>query len=255
MNSSTGFAIIALISIATYIAGFYYSKKKGSHLLGSSLFTVSAVTGPTFAFATLWVLGLSSFADFAIRGVLASAILLVAFGVALWKTKKPILHAILGVFFTWFFYSILLESIKGTGYSFSLIKDIFAYLSMILGIGFFLYGNKISAKAENSTIVSVFVFAAFSIFLVAAYFLGGIWDLLYVAILFGVTKLAIKIKDGYALIPVVLAATFYILKLALYYFGAYLTILSLAGLTLLLLILLSLLARKIYTKSIKNLKN
>lgn len=254
MNSSTGF-IIALVSVAAYIAAFYYAKKKESHLPSSSLFAVSAITGPTFASATLWFLGLSHYADFAIRGVLASAILLIAFGVAFWKTGKSILHAILAVFFTWFFYSVLLELIKGSGYSFVLIKDVFAYLSMILGVGFFLYGSKISNKTENSTIVSLFVFVAFSIFLMSAYFLGGIWDLLYIVILFGVTKLSIKIKNGYALIPVVLATVFYILKIILYYFGTYLTVQSLAVLTLILLILLTLLARKLYTKSIKNLKN
>ncbi len=206
---------ISLASYALAISSFRKEKNGES----SAYFAVSAALAPA-GFAVLlsepWFLpGVTGSA----AHMFVSGISLAVFASALWATRKSILHVISTAFATWFVYAFVSRMIQGSGFTFSFLKDIFVYTSMILALGYLSYGSWLKSKFGLMRLHKLYTFAAFALFLGSALFLSGVWNLLYAFVLVGAVALSINLRSTPALIVSALAIAVYLVKISAEYFS------------------------------------
>ncbi len=221
------------LGLATFIGAFIVYKKPEYNVLSQVLFSISSIA--SFIGGFVW-LGESSFSYFdgTDSALLVSLVLLVIFGTALYVSKKGVLHIVSTVFFTIAYYAFVSKLLKGSGFDLTALKDIVVYASMILAIGYFMYGSWISrgifamqstssmtimSDATKKIFSSIYTFAAFSLFLISALFLGGIWNLLYAFIAIGAVVLSVKLKTRIGLVVTSIAIGIYCIKISVEYFA------------------------------------
>lgn len=221
------------LGLATFVSAFMVYKKPEYNVLSQVLFSISSIASLIGGF--VW-LGESSIAywDGPDSALLISLVLLAIFGTALYAAKKGVLHIVSTVFFTIAYYAFVSKLLKGSGFDLFALKDIVVYASMILAIGYFMYGSWISrgasitqntpveaglSDAAKKIFSSIYTFAAFSLFLISALFLGGIWNLFYAFIAIGAVVLSVKLKTRIGLVVTSIAIGIYCIKISVEYFA------------------------------------
>lgn len=221
------------LGLATFVSAFMVYKKPEYNVLSQVLFSISSIASLIGGF--VW-LGESSIAywDGPDSALLISLVLLAIFGTALYAAKKGVLHIVSTVFFTIAYYAFVSKLLKGSGFDLFALKDIVVYASMILAIGYFMYGSWISrgasitqntpveaglSDAAKKIFSSIYTFAAFSLFLISALFLGGIWNLIYAFIAIGAVVLSVKLKTRIGLVVTSIAIGIYCIKISVEYFA------------------------------------
>jgi hypothetical protein len=155
--------------------------------------------------------------------ILVSSILFVIFATALYATHKKVLHIIVPALFSIGYYACVAKILKGSGFDLFALKDVVTYASMILALAYLMYGSWIqkSLPAGNSTktLYKIYTFLAFSLFLGAALFLGGIWNFLYALLAIGSVVLSINLKTRIGLVVTSIAIGIYCMKISVQYFA------------------------------------
>ena len=221
------------LGLATFIGAFMVYKKPEYSVLSQVLFSISSIASFTGGFVWLGESGIAYW-DGPDSALLISIVLLAIFGTALYASKKDVLHIVSTVFFTIAYYAFVSKLLKGSGFDLIALKDIVVYASMILAIGYFMYGSWISrgtsivqnaplgvslSDATKKIFSSIYTFAAFSLFLISALFLGGIWNLIYAFIAIGAVVLSVKIKTRIGLVVTSIAIGIYCIKIYVEYFA------------------------------------
>ncbi len=220
------------LGLVTFISAFLVYKKKEYSVLSQVLFTISSIA--SFIGGFVWI-NESRLAyalwDGADISFLISSILFVIFAIALYASKKAILHIISTTFFTIAYYSLVFKLLKGSGFELDALRDVVVYASMILAIGYFMYGSWLSQGVSGAStrqtlslsvqriLSSIFTFASFGLFLISALFLTGIWNLLYAFIAIGAVVLSVKLKSKIGLIVTSIAIGIYCIKISVEYFA------------------------------------
>lgn len=209
--------------LATFVGGFVLFRKAAQPALTQVFFALSAAIAPLSAFVLLKEMGVReiSSGSHILIGIALTAI----FGAALYATRLPIFYFVIGGFFSWAYYASVAQLVKGSGFSLSLIRDITVYTSMILGIAYLAYSSwvhKISVATSSAAmrrIGSFYVFAAFSLTLISALFLGAAWDFFYAFLAVGAVALSIQMRTTIGLVVSAGAIGIYVIKISSKYFA------------------------------------
>ncbi len=194
--------------LATFIAAFMVYKKSEYNVLSQVFFAISAVASFIGGFVWLGESGLAHL-DGPDAALTVSSVLLVVFAAALYAARKGVLHIIATALFTVAYYSLVSKFLKGSGFSLMALKDIMVYASMILAIGYFMYGSWITKGAFTADLsVSG-----------RRLFLGGVWNFLYAFIAIGAVILSVKLKTKIGLIVTSIAIGIYCIKISVQYFA------------------------------------
>lgn len=206
--------------LATFISAFLVYKKTEYNALSQVFFSISAIT--MFIGGFVWIDEVANTPwDGPSVSLLVSFILLVIFGSALYATKKKVLHGISTIFFTIAYYSWIAQILKGSGFDLSAIKDVIVYASMILAVGYLMYGSWIHKTIEltETILYRIYTFCAFALFMGSALFLGGIWNFLYAFLAIGAVTLSINLKSRIGLVVSSIAIGVYCIKISVQYFA------------------------------------
>jgi len=145
--------------------------------------------------------------------VITACVLALIYGVALFLTKKDILIFILTAFITWAYYAVILEILGSYVYE---NADILQWATMLLGISYISVGYAIS----NSLRYVFYGFGSLAI-LGAGIFVGGLFDIIYILILFGAFYGSVYLKSRAMLIIASFFLMAYIMKLTAEYFSSF----------------------------------
>ncbi len=232
----TGFFSLAAIGVLSFVVAFLIYKKERFTFLSQVLFAVSATVAPVYSILAIYAFDIDWF-DFPILVALICLKFAVIFGIALYYTKKYVLHVITNIYLVLMYFAFVLESIKGTGLHLDGIKDVFALSGMILGIIYFMYTTTLQKKSGVEHMYSFYGMTAFILVLASSLFLGGVWNILYALLLVGLFFLSIHMKIVHALAATAFFSILYILKLVIWFYPftfSWSLVFILAGLLLLL---------------------
>lgn len=235
INPLTRIGVTLGISIATYVLGFVVSTRKNQNALSQTFFTISAILAPVGSFVLCNELGIT-FTDGAILNLTIMIVLTLIFGLALYTTRKSVLYVVEAVFFSWAYFAGVTEFIKGSGYSYEIIKNVYAYAGMVLGMMYFIFSlwlheqrstpdinSSILTSHNESTILGIisrrFVAFSFILFLGSALFLTGFWDVLFVFLVLAAIGISIHLRTTSGLIISAFALGIYIIKISFKYFS------------------------------------
>lgn len=228
--ATVGFGLI------TFVGAMIIRQKSEYNVLSQVFFIVSAIT--LFIGGFVWIaeknLSLWNGTD---TSLLVAGILFVVFAIAQYVSKKNILHIINTFFFSVIYYALVIKIIdENIGYTYD-SGDIVVYASMILAIGYFFYGfwiqKSIETASESSeqnsnseiwfthpeTLVNMYTFLAFGLFLFSSLILDGVWNLIYAFLAIGSVILSIKLKSKIGLIITSIAIGIYSIKISVEYFA------------------------------------
>lgn len=208
------------ISLVTYLAALFLrgSEQKA---ISQTMFVISAALAPL----GVYVLLNESKIDFT-AGVqfMAAMSLLIIFGSALFISKKPILSLIAIGFGSWAYWSLVIKIFEHSSYT----GDVIKWASMFLGIAYLLIARGIrslltsfdqSNEKESRSVEEVlYAFGTLAI-LGAGIAIGGIFDLFFIALIFGAFYGSIYLKDRSMLILGALFLMAHIIKLTSKYFA------------------------------------
>lgn len=233
----TGFFGLASIGVISFVAAFLIYKKERFSFLSQVLFGISASVAPVYSILAIYAFNIDWF-DFPVLIALTCLKFAIIFGIALYYTKKYVLHVITNMYLCLMYFAFVLESIKGTGLSLDGIKDVFALSGIILGIMYFMYTTTLQKKNNNMAhMYSFYGMTSFILVLGSALFLGGVWNVLYAILLVGLFFLSIHMKIVHALAATAFFSILYILKLVIWFYPftfSWSLVFILAGLLLLL---------------------
>lgn len=173
------------LSLVTYISGILLSNSTHSKL-SQVMFTISAVLAPL----SVYVMLEEGNIDFTRLIQFYSAIVLsIIYGFAYFVSKKNILVLITVWFGSWAYYSIIYEILGNQNYN----SDLLQWTSLILGVvyvliatGFKSTGNQndIAEVKEKTSIANVLYGFGTLLVLGAGISIGGIFDLLFIVVIF-----------------------------------------------------------------------
>ena len=214
------------LGLATFVGAFMVYKKPEYNILAQVFFTIASIASLIGGFVWLGESGLSYW-DGPDSALLIASILFAIFTTALYASRKSILHIIVTVFFTIAYYALVSKLLKGSGFGLTTLKDIVVYASMILAIGYFMFGSWIVRGAFTESLTAstkrifggMYTLASFGLFLASGLFLGGIWNLLYAFIAIGAVVLSVKLKTKIGLLVTAIAIGIYCIKISVEYFA------------------------------------
>ena len=200
------------ISLATYIIAFLLNKPQ-QKAVSQVMFTIAAALAPLGAYVLLNEARINF--DWAAQTVVA-LVLFVVFGAALMISKKNILVLLTVGFGTWAYY-VLVVKIFGSDY---LHSDFIKWASMLLGASYLLiaYGQQPSGEREKRAIQNILYGFGTLAILGAGISIGGIFDLLFIALIFGALYGSVYLKSRSMLILGALFLVYHIIKLTSKYF-------------------------------------
>jgi hypothetical protein len=215
------------LGLATFIGAFMVYKKPEYNVLTQVLFSISSVALFIGGFVWLNNYCCSPTWDGSNMTLYVSSALFVIFATALYASRKSILHIIATVFFTIAYYASVMNLLKDSGFTWTSIRDIVVYASMILAIGYFMYNSWIEkgtftqslGLSTKKAFSSLYTFASFGLFLISALFLSGIWNLIYAFIVIGAVVLSVKLKTKIGLLISAIAIGIYCIKISVEYFA------------------------------------
>lgn len=211
------------LGLASFISAFLVYRKEEYSILSQVFFSISAVT--MFIGGFIWLNETVQMPwDGPDSTLLVSFLLFAIFTSALYATKKKTLHIIATIFFTLAYYSCVAKILKGSGFDFFALKDVVTYASMILAIGYLMYGSWIqkTLPTENLStkiLYKIYTCIAFALFLGSALFLGGIWNFLYAFLAIASIVLSINLLSRIGLVVTSVAIGIYCIKISVQYFA------------------------------------
>ena len=207
------------ISLMTYVVALLLSKPQ-QKMVSQVMFTIAAALAPLGAYVLLKEANVSF--DWSAQ-IITSLVLFVVFGTALFISKKNILTLITIGFATWAYYAVLMKVFGFNYYN----SDFLKWASMLLGISyiFIAYGYQSVAQAfdagdakEKRAIQNVLYGFGTLAVLGGGIFIGGIFDLLFIALIFGAFYGSVYLKSRSMLILGALFLMAHIVKLTSKYF-------------------------------------
>lgn len=207
------------ISLFAYILGLLLNKPQ-QKMVSQVMFTIAAALVPIGSYVLLKEANITF--DWTSQTAVALISTLV-FGSALLISKKNILFFITVGFATWTYYAFILKVFGYNYYS----ADFLKWSSMLLGISylFIAYGYRSVFKAsdkdyenEKKAIQDFFSGLGTLAILGAGIFIGGIFDLLYIALIFGAFYGSVYLKSRSMLTFGALFLMAHIIKLTSKYF-------------------------------------
>jgi MFS family permease len=171
------------ISVVTYIAAFLLNKPP-QKVISQVMFTISGALAPLGIYVLLNEANISFGWPFQFYAACALSII---FGFSLWATRKNILVLLTVGFASWAYYSFVLKIFGNSNY------DLLKWASMLLGFSYIMisYGYQ-SYQAEDpseekeKTAIKNVLYGFGTLFILAAGIsVGGLFDLIFIAIIFG----------------------------------------------------------------------
>ena len=212
--------VTAGISLLSYVAAISIRNPEQS-ALSQVLFTISAALTPLSAYVLLG----DQLSDLIIQFATASMLFLV-FGAAFLAVKRNILVLLTTAFASWAYVVIVLEMFGGDA-NFFWIFDIIKWAMMLLGVSYILIGYGFSSlwpatsqqdEKERKSIVNVLYLFGTLMILGVGISIGGLFDLLFIGILFGAFYGSIYLKSKSMLLLGSLFLMVHILKITSKYF-------------------------------------
>jgi hypothetical protein len=207
------------ISLVTYIVALMLNKPQ-QKMVSQAMFTIAAVLAPLGSYVLLKEANISF--DWPAQ-IITSLILLVVFGSALFISKKNILVLITVGFATWAYYAVIMKVFGFNYYSSNFLK----WASMLLGASyiFIAYGYRSifqgidagEAREKRAIQNVLYGFGTLAI-LGAGIFVGGIFDILFIALIFGAFYGSVYLKSRSMLTLGALFLMAHIIKLTSKYF-------------------------------------
>ncbi len=206
------------ISLTTYVAGFLFNKDH-QRIISQIMFTISSALAPLGVYVLLNEANIDFVWPYQFY---TACILFILFGYALWATKKNILFLLTIGFASWIYYSLILK-IFGSNYNSDLLK----YASILLGLSYILIARGYqsisttidsSNEKEKKAVRNVlYGFGALGV-LGAGIFVGGFFDLIFIAFIFGAFYGSVYLKSQSMLVFGALFLMAHIVKLTSKYF-------------------------------------
>ena len=218
-----GFAGRILVSLGISLAAFVIAmilQKPQQRLISETLFTISAALAPLGAYVLLDQAGISMSAGV---NIAVSLILTVIFSVALYVSKKNILILLVTGFATWVYFAIIINIFDINIYA----GDILKWACMILGISYLVlaYGHRMNTKPsdaldikEKRVIQNILYGLGTLAILGGAISIGGIFDLITIALIFGAFYGSVYLKSRAMLVFGALFLIGHIINLTSKYF-------------------------------------
>ncbi len=208
------------LALITYIIGFAVRSPE-QRTLSQVMFTMSAALAPLGTFVLLEQANV----DFTLNAQLMTGIIFtVIFGTALFITKRNILMLITVGYASWAYYTLILRLFDNLTY---IDGEIMKWATMILGIAFIgiSYGFKswfppIDRQDEKEKhVIQNLLYGIGTIgILGAAISIGGVWDLITIALIFGAFYGSVYLKSRMMLSVSALFLMGHIIKLTGKYF-------------------------------------
>jgi uncharacterized membrane protein len=213
------FAVTIGISFVTYVAGFVIRNQEQKSL-SQIMFTISAALAPLGSYVLLEQAGM----DFTWMAQFVTAIILaVIFGTALFISKRNILVLITIGFISWAYYSIIM---KVFGFDREVV-DFLKLATMLLGASYILIGygyqsllgsNELQDAKEGKSVRSVLYGLGTLGILGAGIFVGEMFDLILIALIFGAFYGSVYLKSRLMLILGAIFLMLHMIKLTAEYF-------------------------------------
>lgn len=204
------------ISLVTYLSALFM-KESSQRVLSQVLFVISAVLAPIGVIVFFKELSI----DFnSLQQTLSAFFLSLIFLSALWYTKRNILVLISITFATWGYYALL-------GHMFSMTSDLTKWATMILGVSYILIAQYYQYKTvaidttehkEKKSVENIVYGIGTIAILAPSIFLGGIFDLLAIALIFASSYASVFVKSKAMLMCAALFLVVYIIKITSDYF-------------------------------------
>jgi hypothetical protein len=204
------------ISLATYLPSLFL-RDSINRILSQVLFLVSAILAP------IGIVVLFSEFDMnfgSLEQTLSAAALCLIFSIAFFYTKRNILVIISMFFATWGYYALL-------GHLFSMTSDLTKLATMIFGVSYILlaryYQDRLTAvdsaeRKERRSVENILYGIGTIGILAPAIFIGGIFDLLAIALIFAAFYASVFVKSKAMLIFAAIFLITYVIKITSDYF-------------------------------------
>lgn len=210
--------VTAGISLGSYAAGLLL-RSSDTRVLSQVFFTIAAALAPLGAYVILSENGVTF-------GLVEQAIIAIGLAVLLgfaWLwTRRSILGLLVTLYLSWAYYAVLLKVLEGGAIYTS---DILTWATMIAGAAYILVGygykgisNETSEGRERRSVQTLLYGLGTLGVLSAGFSLDGIWDLLYILILFGTFYLSVFLRSRAMLIFAALFLISHLIYLTSEYF-------------------------------------
>jgi hypothetical protein len=206
------------IFLVTYICGFLLNKPS-QRVISQVMFTISCALAPLGVYVLLSEVNINFVWPFTFYTALLSCAL---FGYALWSSKKNILVLITIGFASWAYYSLVLKV-----FSFDYNSDLLKWAVMLLGFAYILIAHGYQSvstatdasdeKEKKAIRNALFGLGTLGV-LGAGIFIGGIFDLIFIALIFGAFYGSVYLKSRSMLTLGALFLMSHIVKLTSKYF-------------------------------------
>lgn len=207
------------ISLGTYITGIIMRNPE-QRVLSQVMFVISTSLAPLGVYVLLSESSIRFTSSVQIMIALALA---TVYGVAYLVTKRNILVVIVTGFVTWAYYAFVMKVLGTNSYSY----DVLQWATMLLGVSYlcFGYGFKSIRAAvderdehEKNVIVNLFYNAGTLAVLGVAISMGGIFDLILIALIFATFYGSVFLKNTSMLVIAAFFLMAHIIKLTSKYF-------------------------------------
>ena len=206
------------ISLVTYISAFFLNKPS-QRVISQVMFTVSCALAPLGVYVLLNEANISFVLPYTF---FTACVLCVLFGYALWATKKNILVLITIGFASWAYYALVSKV-----FAFDYNSDLLKWAGMFLGFSYILIAHgyqsvstaiDVSDEKEKKAIRNALYGLGTLAVLGAGIFIGGVFDLIFIALIFGAFYGSVYLKSRSMLTLGALFLMAHIIKLTSKYF-------------------------------------
>jgi hypothetical protein len=207
------------IAVVTYFAGIALRRPNQS-FLSQTMFLISAVLAPFSMYVVLHEAGI---VFNAFNQTISALILLVVFSVAYFIRRQHILVIVMVGLASWAYYAFLDNILSPVGYDFNWVK----WATIFLGTSYILiatgYQTAIARKGmplgegERSVSDILYGLGTFAV-LLAGISLGGIWDFVFILVIFAAFYLSVYVKSRAMLLFAALFLMVHAVRLTSKYF-------------------------------------
>ncbi len=207
------------ISFVTYVAGYLFGKPE-QNVISQVMFTLSAILAPFGSFILLAEADIDMDLDIMIMIAVA---LFIIYTTAFFITKRSILYLISIGFASWAYYGIIIKALENVLYD----SNVLQWATMLLGITYILlgYGYKsishprdISDDNEKNAMRGILTAVGTLGILGAGISIGGVFDIVFIAFIFGAFYGSVYLKNRAMLILGAFFLMGHIIKLTSEYF-------------------------------------
>ncbi len=211
--------ITAGISFVTYAAGWMLVKRE-QKLISEVMFFLSVALAPLAGYVVLSELGIEYGAG---TQAIVAIILLVIYGFSQFFVRKNILTIALVGFGTWAYYAALFSQLSSNIFDMEWAK----WATMLLGVSYMLiaYGlasrskpKSVGMEGQEKNVIEIIYAAGTIAVLASSMSVGGIWDLITIALIFAAIYLSVYLRSRAMLIFGSLFLIGHVIKLTSEYF-------------------------------------